>query len=354
MDASQPWHPPSGGHLAPANISPPLRRSLTVGSGSPPVRSAATRATASPSLASLYRDERYSDLLLTCQGRKFKVHKAIVCPQCPFFDRACTSGFLDSQQGSLDLPDVDPNVLECVIKYLYTGRYSDGDPETESPSPPEEVIQRPRSSQGSTSASSISGDENFRLAFALSSPYLGPSTDQPSVYNHQNLLALQSVPAWDDNRFRFPGQAEPEETAESPWYTGSQFNYGGHIDAAEQNQPLSKARGASRSLYLHLQVYVMAEQYGIASLKTYASARFTRTAETRWGQLERFPDIVDELFQTTARHDPLRDYAAELVAKYYKDVMFRSWMRPILEKHNELTLGVLDKMVELPGTRGHA
>ncbi len=64
----------------------------------------------------------------------------------------------------------------------------------------------------------------------------------------------------------------------------------------------------------------MASRYEIEALKTYSSGWFTRMAEARWGQLERFPDIVDELFQLTPRNDPLRDFAAELIARHYRDV----------------------------------
>ena len=239
------------------------------------------------------------------------------------------------------MPEDEPNVVECMVSFMYNGRYPDGDPESETP-PPDAIMARRKSS------SYVSPDDpDAAYAFALSSPYHGAADDAPALHSHQNLLALQSVPPWEDQRFGLTFRSEPEPAANTPWYLGNQFNYGGHITNSEERLPLAKSVGLSRRLYLHLQVYVMAHKYGVGPLETYASSRFTQTVESRWGQLERFPEVVDELFQCTPRHDPLQVFVAETVAKNYHDVMFRSWMRPILEKHPDLTLQVLDKFAEL-------
>ena len=44
-------------------------------------------------LRPLYESGKLSDLTVTCGGQQFLVHKAIVCSQSPFFDKACNSGF---------------------------------------------------------------------------------------------------------------------------------------------------------------------------------------------------------------------------------------------------------------------
>lgn len=44
-------------------------------------------------LLGLYKSGRLSDLTVSCGGRKYRVHKAIVCAQSPFFDRACAGSF---------------------------------------------------------------------------------------------------------------------------------------------------------------------------------------------------------------------------------------------------------------------
>jgi len=49
------------------------------------------------SLGSLCGKEKYSDLTVVCgsgdDSRIFKLHRAIVCPQSEFFEKACSGGF---------------------------------------------------------------------------------------------------------------------------------------------------------------------------------------------------------------------------------------------------------------------
>jgi hypothetical protein len=45
------------------------------------------------SISTLLFDEKFSDMVITCQGREFKAHRAVVCTQSPFFDRALAGGF---------------------------------------------------------------------------------------------------------------------------------------------------------------------------------------------------------------------------------------------------------------------
>ncbi|CAG8071843.1 unnamed protein product [Penicillium nalgiovense] len=46
-----------------------------------------------PLLQGLLESGRYSDLTISCEGRKFAVHRAIVCCQSSFFDAAVKGGF---------------------------------------------------------------------------------------------------------------------------------------------------------------------------------------------------------------------------------------------------------------------
>ncbi|KAF9894298.1 hypothetical protein FE257_007801 [Aspergillus nanangensis] len=62
----------------------------------------------SPSLTSTMKDilskENYSDLTISCQGRDFKVHRAIVCYHSSFFRNALKGGFKDD----VDSPEPKP------------------------------------------------------------------------------------------------------------------------------------------------------------------------------------------------------------------------------------------------------
>ena len=44
-------------------------------------------------LKAAFETGAHSDLVIRCGGEEFKVHRAIVCPQCPFFEGAVRSGF---------------------------------------------------------------------------------------------------------------------------------------------------------------------------------------------------------------------------------------------------------------------
>src|SRR2546421_7789885 len=105
------------------------------------------------SLASLLFAEKYSDLTITCGGRTFPVHRAVVCSQSAFFAKACDNNFKvwntvfvppitsrlwrnilltgphvqESITHVVDLPDDDPYILERFLLFLYTGNYEDGE-----------------------------------------------------------------------------------------------------------------------------------------------------------------------------------------------------------------------------------
>lgn len=50
-------------------------------------------ATLSKALQQLLASGRFSDLILTCDGQHFRVHKAIVCSQSPMLAAAVRNGF---------------------------------------------------------------------------------------------------------------------------------------------------------------------------------------------------------------------------------------------------------------------
>lgn len=61
------------------------------------------------SLSKLYLSETYSDMKIECAGETFHAHRAVVCPQSPFFDRALSGGF----QVLRRLPLVSFSALPC-------------------------------------------------------------------------------------------------------------------------------------------------------------------------------------------------------------------------------------------------
>jgi hypothetical protein len=61
----------------------------------------------------LLDEEKYADMTISCLGREFKGHRAIICSQSPFFDAALKGGFRVS--GVLDWVVAVMVVLLTVI-----------------------------------------------------------------------------------------------------------------------------------------------------------------------------------------------------------------------------------------------
>ena len=79
-----------------------------------------------------------SDMTVTCKGKVFKVHSAIVASRSDFFATACWGGFKvsvelwhyrdkvnyltrqEAENHCIDLPDDDPAAVGAMLQYLYT------------------------------------------------------------------------------------------------------------------------------------------------------------------------------------------------------------------------------------------
>jgi hypothetical protein len=48
-------------------------------------------------MKSLLSEGKYADMTISCRGRDFKGHRAIICSQSPFFDAALRGGFQVSE-----------------------------------------------------------------------------------------------------------------------------------------------------------------------------------------------------------------------------------------------------------------
>ncbi|KAI6463660.1 hypothetical protein MCOR15_004052 [Pyricularia oryzae] len=73
-------------------------------------------------LQSMLRSGELADLIITCKGRTFNVHRMILSAQSGFFRGACTGNFKEAFTGRIDLPEDDPDILEILIEYIYRGQ----------------------------------------------------------------------------------------------------------------------------------------------------------------------------------------------------------------------------------------
>ncbi|KAL1970603.1 hypothetical protein VTN77DRAFT_4247 [Rasamsonia byssochlamydoides] len=66
-----------------------------------------------------------SAIVTICVGpeqRLFAAHENVLCVS-PFFAACCRGQFLESHSKRINLPDEQPEVLSCVLEYLYKGDY---------------------------------------------------------------------------------------------------------------------------------------------------------------------------------------------------------------------------------------
>ncbi|KAB8292259.1 hypothetical protein EYC80_008001 [Monilinia laxa] len=74
-------------------------------------------------ISKLYSSGKYSDLIIKCQEKELKVHRAIVCSQSKPLAAAVDNGFKEAKTGVINLEDDEPEIVEYMIKFLYHGTY---------------------------------------------------------------------------------------------------------------------------------------------------------------------------------------------------------------------------------------
>ncbi|KAF5968855.1 kelch 21 [Fusarium coicis] len=66
----------------------------------------------------------FTDFTFACKGRNIEVHKIIICSQSPVFRAACAGQFKEAFSGTYDLSSHQPDMIQLMVDYLYTGDYS--------------------------------------------------------------------------------------------------------------------------------------------------------------------------------------------------------------------------------------
>jgi hypothetical protein len=56
------------------------------------------------------------------EQRLFAAHEDVLC-MSPFFAACCRGQFLESHSKRINLPEEQPEILSCVLEYLYKGDY---------------------------------------------------------------------------------------------------------------------------------------------------------------------------------------------------------------------------------------
>ncbi|RTE73911.1 hypothetical protein BHE90_011665 [Fusarium euwallaceae] len=265
------------------------------------------------SLHNLLSSGAYSDMTIRCQGREFKTHRAIVCSQSSFFDKALSSNFKEGESGIVDLPDDDPKTVESFLEFLYTGTFSvDGfDPDT--------ILE----------AIEVT---NRQALERLNCPPGSSKYTSLSQSGRPGAKAKQQTPAgglrWSP--YAFKGSALP----------------------AEKNKKPTKRSTMKQSA----RVYILADKHDVPALRLLARDRFFEAGKklstskwwpaATWDDTAFFSDIVKIIYDNTSEQDPLRKALHMFVGMKTEDDMLKKRMREEMTLNGELAVGVVDYLTQ--------
>ncbi|PPJ50354.1 hypothetical protein CBER1_05906 [Cercospora berteroae] len=74
-------------------------------------------------VAGLFSDSKFSDLTIECEGRKWAVHRAIICPQSEYFMKLCDGAFLEAGKKHIVLNEDPPAAVNAMLRFFYKGDY---------------------------------------------------------------------------------------------------------------------------------------------------------------------------------------------------------------------------------------
>lgn len=75
-------------------------------------------------LEDIYKNQEFSDVTIYANGREFKAHKAILAARSPMFRGMFSHDMKETKFNRVEVSDVDPDVLEEMLRFIYTGKSS--------------------------------------------------------------------------------------------------------------------------------------------------------------------------------------------------------------------------------------
>ncbi|KAF5572219.1 hypothetical protein FPANT_13258 [Fusarium pseudoanthophilum] len=307
-------------------------------------------------LATLIHSEKFSDMTIICGERQFKTHRAVVCTQSPFFDKALSGDYVESTSRSIELPEDDPDVVERFLEFLYTGTYTDGvnftwgKPSTAALLDPETVIQNlQQPACGSQEEDMSSTEEEGSQEGDTEGDQEGDQEEfQEGSQDGSQDWITDDEP--DEEYNEYDEQAgSPSDNGEAVGDEKSELTKAAEAVAEGRRQEgLNQLAKLRNDMTLPLRLYVLADKYDVPALRLLARDRFYRAVELVWEEAECFPDVVDELYQTTPPTDTaMREIVCRLVAAVIHVPRVREKMRNVMMKHGDFAVGVMEYSIHL-------
>lgn len=73
-------------------------------------------------LEDLFKSQEFSDVTIYANGREFRAHKAILAARSPMFRGMFSHDMKETKYNRVEVPDVDPEVLQEMLRFIYTGK----------------------------------------------------------------------------------------------------------------------------------------------------------------------------------------------------------------------------------------
>ncbi|EPE08850.1 btb poz domain protein [Ophiostoma piceae UAMH 11346] len=255
----------------------------------------------SPFVQKLFSSQEYSDFTLTCEGRLYRLHKAIVCPQSDVFAAMLRSKFKEGLENSIHLPEEDAGVVHCMIRYLYCFDYEVKDQIDES------------------------GFEPLVLAREEPVPE-EPVYEEPAPEKPVPEEPIPEEPVYEEPVYEEPVPEEP--VPEEPPVA----------DAVEHIAPM-------HALLLHTRMYIIAETYAIQGLKAVALRNFDSATRHDWDPYA-FVQAADLAYTWTREGDiELRESVVRGL-KEKKVVLTDDRWKPTLQRIGCLMYDVVRSMLQ--------
>jgi hypothetical protein len=250
----------------------------------------------------------------------------------------------------VDLPEDDPDVVEFFLEFLYKGTYRDAlnsvldQPDLRGMSLAEvqEELETPmgviidNASENGSDSDDSNFDPTYEDGYTCYYDDCACCCHKPGDLNAEP--EEEYIPEDDDITEAGDGNRPVDSL------NGRRLTSFGVFDKrfGPENNVWARQVWEQHDLRLHLRLYVMADRFDVPALKLLARNRFYHDAESSWYRRDDFPELVDELYETTPRNEyPMREIFCRLVGSGMRtEAELEEQFRWVMEKHEDFAEGV--------------
>ena len=246
-------------------------------------------------------------------------------------------------ENTIDLPEDDPDTVDRFFQFLYSGNYSDGEYSHSLP-PAKAAIMIPRAISERLEERLVTDEDKHPSGSAASKVLAATSS---AVDTEEGDHGQESDEENDRDYTSDDADADEQEETEELMECDSEKSECTDPDNLRDTDLLNDTE-LNLIIFTSLRVYIMAHKYDVPALRLLAKERFRCIVENHWLTFGGFPAVIDELFESTMPNDPLRLFVCQLIVyQYHIDPELRAKIKPLMNKHSALAVGVLDQMVVL-------